>query len=559
MAVGSKILNNDISDNPGNDIIPTGFPIGVNVSWFNTWNESQPLANVALSGRGYPNPIAVDSLNQPDGDFDLVLYEGNTPGGEGIPLSGCSGGAQTGLHQGRFIGQATLSGSGGTISDVVYNAADNTTTFNFTTVNPGNSFVHFSNTRRNPSDTIPSGIKNLEIMRPGHTLGDLLNSAFTEVMTPFSAFRVGPNWDWTYELDAPVWGNRAKPGGMYTTTDGTGGDGAPWEILIAMANELEVDLWICLPPNGDEAYMEKIFQTFYFGSDGVDPYSSVQSNPAWAPLDKERSLYFEIGNEIWNWAYPYNVITQQMLDKAEVEVAGGDPDHLEYAGTPGNSSLLIQRRKASLTAKSSEICRSVVGDENMMTRFRPVLSGQNAQPYLGALSLSYMKCVLGGYDWFERWHGDEFPGEFNPEALKTPEDGVSINEFGNVAQPISYWIYGYAVAPYLNGETVSELRENLNSRAKENMSENIDLAELAGVKALAYEGGIETYHSYNEVGMDTVMEEMLNYWYNEGGELFMYYSLAGNVGSGLIPDMTRQDPASWPKLRAIYNVLGLSY
>ena len=530
-----------------------GAIVGVNVSWFNTWNESQPLANVAPTGRGSQYiPLPLDQFNQPIDDFNLVIYEGSSPG----EIGGAGGGAQTGAHSGRFHGQATLTGSGGTLSDVEYDADSNITTFTYTTTAAANSFVNFTTTRRFPADTQTTGITNLEIMRPGHDFEDLVNTNFVNVMEPFSAFRVGPNWgEWTYQVSAPVWSNRAKPDGFYSTADGEpSGGGIPWETLIAMANEMHIDLWICLPPNADDEYITNIFRVFYYGSDGVDPYTSEQETPVWAPLAPDRKLYFEIGNEIWNWANPYGSITAQVYDSAVAEIEAGDPNHYEYASADRNRAG--RRKLALMTAKASHLCRNVVGDENMMNRYRPVLSGQSAWAYLGQNSISYLKCVLGGHDWYSDWSGDHFPGRYNPDVVKTPEDGVSINEFGNVARPITYWIYGYAVAPYINGDDIAALTEDLVS-TKEDMVKNITIAREAGVEPLAYEGGIERYDSYDEAGLDTIIEDMLGYWYANGGGLFMYYALAGNSGSGLVPDMTRTDPLEWPKIRAVRIVSGI--
>jgi hypothetical protein len=543
---------NPAGDNGGDNDTVTNL-LGVNVSWFNTWNESQPLANVASTGRGYPGAIPADSEGQPTSDFDLLVYEGATPG----EIGGAGGGAQYGEHLCRFKGQADLTASGGTLSDVQYDTGSNTTTFTYTTTEPTNSIVHFTNTRRDPSDATATGLLDLEMMRPGSNFGDLLNTAFVQAMKPFTAFRVGPNWDdFTYSTDAPVWAERAKPDGLFST--GTYSSGlAPWEILAAMANEMNTDLWICLPPNADDSYLTKIFQVFYYGSDGINPYTSPQTNPIWEPLNPDRKLYFEVGNEIWNWANPYGAITTQMMDQANAEIAAGDSHHYNYA--PADTTWMpIRRRVAWLTANASQLCRNVVGDVNMMTRFRPVLAGQSAYPYIGRISISYLKCVLGGHGYHnDNWAGGFFPGEYEPDVLLTPEDGVSLNQFGNVAHPITYWIYGYAVAPYINGASITELSDDLDENVKNDMLTAIQDAQTAGVEVLAYEGGIETYHSYDENGLDTVIGEMLNYWYDNGGGLFMYYALAGNNGSGIYPDLTRQDPAVWPKVRAIWEIAGL--
>ena len=534
----------------------TEVQLGINVSWFNTWNESQPLANAASASRNasaIEDPLPVDTEGQPNVDFGIVLYEGSGPG----EFDACGGGAQFGEHLCRFTGQAGLSASGGTISGTSYDSATNTTSFLFTTDSATNSVIRFSGTKRLPADAEGTGITDLQIMRPGHGYGDLLNSAFAQAMEPFSAFRVGPNWgDYTYATEPPVWEERAKPDGLFQ--GGTDSAGlAPWETLAAMANEMEADLWICLPPNADDAYITKIFQIFYYGSDGMNPYTSAEADPVWEPLDPGLHLYFEIGNEIWNWAYPYNTITQQMSDEAEAEIAAGDPWHYSYRGDEENIWYGIRCRVARFTVNASRLCREVVGDANMMTRFRPVISGQSSYPFMGRISISYLKCVYGGHAWATAWASGNFPGGYIAGQLDTPEDGISVNQFGNTARPLSYWIYGYAVAPYVNGSSVSELYSNLNGSVRDDMLTAISDAHVAGIEALAYEGGIESYHSYTEDGLDTVIEDMVGYWSDNGGGLFMYYAFAGNVGSGIYPDLTKQDPDIYPKIRAVRHLAGL--
>ena len=526
--------------------------LGINIAWFNTWNESQPLANVASTARStdMDTAIPVDIRGELAGDAGLVIYEGGNPGG-----SGAGGGAQYGVHRGSFTGQAELRAGGATLGEMSYDAGANRTSFTYTTTAATNSTLYLENTKRLPADTSGTGIRDFKLMRPGHTESDFLNKSFVSAMEPFSAFRVGPNWgDMMYSTDVPVWSERGKPAGMFAAGVDNSGS-APLETLIKMANELETDLWICLPPFADETYIRDIFNVLFFGSDGVTPYTSVQSNPEWAPLDPDRALYFEIGNEIWNWAYPFGIGTTHMQELAEAEIAAGDPHHYRY-GTSDNVWYAIRCRVAYLTLIASAICRDVVGDGNMMTRFRPVISGQSSYPFIGRVSLNYLKCVYGGYGWFEQWSGGNYPGQFDADNLITPEDGRP-NQFGNEARPLSYWIYGYATAPYVNGETVAELFDDFNGSVKGNMATAIQDARDFGILPLAYEGGIETYHNYTDSGIGTVIEDMLGYWYAHGGGLFLYYAFAGNNGSGIYPDLTRQDPALWPKVRAVRNIAGL--
>ena len=158
------------------------------------------------------------------------------------------------------------------------------------------------------------------------------------------------------------------------------------------------------------------------------------------------------------------------------------------------------------------------------------------------------------------WTNERFNGRFKPGVLKTPEDGVSINEFGNPAHPLSYWIYGYAVAPYIDWVSREELKGNFDKVKSQIVQNGIKLASQAGVEPMAYEGGIGNHsarHGYQAEELYTVLVELLNHWYANGGGLFMNFSLAGNKGWGAFPDLTRQDPANNPKLRALRNVAGL--
>jgi hypothetical protein len=532
---------------------PETVQMGVNVSWFNTWNESQPLANVACQGRTTDySVLPVDANGDPIHDFELGLYEGVDPGG--TTSGGGAGGAQTGSHSCRFNGSATVTGTGGgVVSAYSYDSGTNLSTFTYTTTEVLNCGISFTNTKRtNVSDT-NTGITNLKMMRPGHTFTDFLNNLFVTAMTPFTCFRVGPNWDaYTYMTTAPVWADRVKPDKIQYGGENADGSVA-WETLAKVANDMEMDLWICIPPNASDTYLTNLFNLFLYGSDGVNAYTSVQGSPVWAPLDSTRKLYFEIANEVWNWAAPYGTATNQMDELAHAEFDAGDAHDYMYAEAEYGVTTGLRRRLGYLTVHASLLCRSIVGSK-IMTQFRPVLAGQAASDYQGKLSMSYIRCVYGGYDFYTDWESGGWPGKY--KDLVTTEDGTA-NSFGNAARPVSYYLYGYATAPYTNGATIAELQYYYSSLVYSWIADNIATATEYGITALGYEGGIETFRSYTDTGIGDVVETLLTRWFNLGGGVFCYYSFCGNYGSGLIPDLTRQDPDDWPKIKAVRNVVGL--
>ena len=79
--------------------------------------------------------------------------------------------------------------------------------------------------------------------------------------------------------------------------------GVPWEIQIALANETGKDMYINIPSNATPAYIADLADLFAYGSNGETPYTSVQSNPVWAPLDPNLKVYIEFSNELWNSGY----------------------------------------------------------------------------------------------------------------------------------------------------------------------------------------------------------------------------------------------------------------
>ena len=69
---------------------------------------------------------------------------------------------------------------------------------------------------------------------------------------------------------------------------------------MALANETGKDIYINIPSNASIEYIDNLADLFAFGSDGVNPYTSPQANPVWAPLNSNLKVNIEFSNEIWN-------------------------------------------------------------------------------------------------------------------------------------------------------------------------------------------------------------------------------------------------------------------
>ena len=76
-----------------------------------------------------------------------------------------------------------------------------------------------------------------------------------------------------------------------------------------LANETGRDLYINIPmaatgwtPADADSYVYKLAQLIRYGSDGVEPYTSPQADPAYPPLNPNLNVYVELSNEYWNAA-----------------------------------------------------------------------------------------------------------------------------------------------------------------------------------------------------------------------------------------------------------------
>ena len=152
----------------------------------------------------------------------------------------------------------------------------------------------------NPQD----GITNLYVMQPSTPggssplpVGTLFTPATTSMLAQYSVLRFMAlddvnsditNWsDWTTVSDN-FWSALS---------------GVPWETQIALANETGKDIYITVPANVTPAFITDLADLFAYGSNGVTPYTSVQSNPVWAPLNPNLKVYIEFSNELWNSSF----------------------------------------------------------------------------------------------------------------------------------------------------------------------------------------------------------------------------------------------------------------
>jgi PA14 domain len=282
------------------------------------------FANMLNAGQGWT--ASFDANHWPTSDPDSA-YLGSgtvTPGGGSFGIQ-FNGRAQVTCSQTvDWIVGGVSQGTGTLVAGNGYDAGSNTT--RATMVVPSNGTFDMQITFSGSNRTYPggaAGITNLYVMQPSTLGGSTPVPAGTLFMPPAKAmlanctvFRnvlvTGTNGsivsDWA---DRPTpgqntWMNISVSGGSgpLTLVTGSTGTGVPWEVVIALANETGKDPWINTPAVASVDYITNLANLFAFGSDGVNPYTSVQANPVWPPLNPNLKVYIEWSNETWNYHFP---------------------------------------------------------------------------------------------------------------------------------------------------------------------------------------------------------------------------------------------------------------
>jgi len=279
---------------------------------------------------------------------------------------------QSGVHKGSFKGQATLTKIEGpfTISNQVYAAASNTTTFDLTIGAPGPHHglvvMSFTNTKRTSTSATGTGITEFKLLRPGYPAGttQVFTNEYLRCLTnaAFSAIRfmgvtnTNGNVEWTATgTTSQPWSIRKK------ITDASIGtldplnkkDGWPWEYAIDLCNQANMDMWINIPVSVDDDYIQQL---------------ATLINQR---LKSTLNLYIEHSNEVWNWGF---------IQYAWNSARASEEMHAGTGNYGADSTLWGQHRHAKRVRDAVTIFGSVMGTNQINKRIRGVLAGVTPDP-----------------------------------------------------------------------------------------------------------------------------------------------------------------------------------
>jgi hypothetical protein len=377
-------------------------------------------------------------------------------------------------------------------------------------------FLVFQKTKRSASAQPNSGITDVKLMRPIKEGGSQSYDPSTLFTTPFKTalkrFKVLRFMDFlaTNGNQQKRWADRLSQDwySMNQSAKGYGwqGRGGAYEYAIALCNELSTDCWLNVPVQADDDYIRQL--------------AALIKNQ----LSPKLNVYIEYSNELWN-AAPAFVQSRQNHTFAKAEVAQGKSS-LNFDGDT-NDWYWAWRRVAKRSTEISLIFRQTFGDAAMMTRVRPVLMAQ-----LGYADGPLRQAMRLMQDYYN-----------NPAHVSAPK-------------PPNYYLYGIGGSGYYNPKQFSSPNAafaDLTNQAEwaAALQQDANYAAAFGLKRIAYEAGPSleggslndknrsTYR--DDPRMKVGMVQAHDLWSRQGGDLMMYFTIAGESPWGFVPDIWDAD------------------
>lgn len=500
--------------------------VGIGIGGLSYWDRSFAMADVGrqsqLRGMDWSYDVAADVSGNPGKDFQLA-YSSTKIG--------------SGIYKLIFNGRASVTAGGaGSVQNARYEAASNTTTADIVQSGDptGNLWLVFKDTHRNSGSIKGDGVTNIRFWRPGYpTDGSaLFTTEFVSAMKKFKTIR-GMDFVSANANSQITWLERTKPNFFGLT----GANGQSWEILIALANAAERNVWLNLPVRADDDYIRKLAQLVKYGSDGSQPYAGPQANPVYPPLKAGLKVYVEYGNEIWNSGPGFKGFGWAL------ELANANKSDVTHPiamdGMQADQYIALRRWIAYRSSAISLSFREVFGDAAMMSIVRPVFSTQvgNANNFLSV-----------GLQWAQAFYGQvRKAAPTNPVARK----------------PNDLW-YGGGGAAYYEANFDPK---DTNAATKETYFAGLPTPSFAknsaidstwthayGLKYIAYEGGPSAGGSAsgsvsgaevspafnNDIRIKDRMLIAQNIWDQTGGDELVYYVYSGSAPWSFTNELVQQ-------------------
>lgn len=502
------------------------FQLGVNFDGQNTGT----FVNVAKHTHRYSKATGYDTLGYPTSDFELLLMDAR-------PVAEWSNSIDdpekyrvnvSGSYQCKFHGSGTVSSpwTASHVQNLIYDAASNTTYFElivggYPNANHGLVNLVFTNTRRSPKDTLNSGVTDIVVNRPGYPL--TTTKVFTDEFlalcksADFACYRYyGVQNVWDGEPVYPkktTWAER-KPVNysVQVPVPELGvNDAWSWENIIALANILKKDMWICVLMSADSNYVIQLATMLK------------------QQLDPNINIYVENSNEVWSGSF----MAYGAYNKADATARG----------------ITFDQNYARRTVELSNLFAQVFGANEINKRIRVVLGAQQGYSGRSDAHISYITNKYGApKNYIYAISPSAYFGSKNPNATNPVDIAKGMTD---------------DIKDQINNTANSAYRDNHFKRARD--------LQLPGGCA-SYEGGIGLPNQANanlgnqilanrttEVA-DAIKYNYIEGWKNLGGGLANYFTLASSYNRygcwGITDDYTKPDRNY--KMQALRDIIAAS-
>jgi hypothetical protein len=333
----------------------------------------------------------------------------------------------------------------------------------------------------NPTGDPKNWPKNFHLIRPGYPAwqdGDsfypvtatsfpIFTQEYLKSFAPFCCIRF-MDWMQTNSNTGLSWGSGSTlvNSGPFSwsqrpqLTPFSSNIGIAYENMIALCNATNCDMWINVPLQATD--------------DWKVGFANLVANDPKYHLNSNLHVYYEHGNELWNWSF----IAWQLVD--------------QWAQTDFGPSWVNHGQEMGKLLMSDVVIMQPIFSQVSSNFGRPIAAGQfaNAASYCGGM-LSYIQ-----------------------------------NNFG----PPKNFIYGMAGAPYFGSDPTE-----FNGADLTEMQANMKLANQYGIKMCAYEGGqglpstpeatYDTNFSFQETSaMATQYNLFAQMWQQNGGDLCNFFT-----------------------------------
>ena len=358
-------------------------------------------------------------------------------------------------------------------------------------------------------------LRDIRLLRPDAKPGARFHAAYLDYLRPFAVIRplhmMGE--DLTYGAVA-AWSQR-KPENY---SHWGGAWGAPFEVIVDLANQSYSDLWLTIPIAANDHYVRQLARLVLHR------------------LDSHRRVYLELGNEIWNYAFPYAKGRAYMLEKAKARWPGVLGKVRPYSdGDPVHETMMIYSWQGLRTVEISALFEEVWGSGS--DRIVTVLAGQIGAAMPNWAPSRYLM------------ESPVYVGEEQGRPAGRCVDAFAIGPY--VHEPVEGAFSRESPAAYLadaiayvkgTGRWTADAEEpGLRYQIRHDRA----LAREFGLSLVAYEGGQHfagSRFTRDEVNTHRAMYDLyralFDVWQGEGGGLFVHFA-------GIIP-RGRNEPGKEP-------------